>query len=179
MRVIAGTLKGRRIPAPPGRSVRPTSDRTKEAIFSILTSRMDLQGIRVLDLYAGSGNLGFESLSRGAGSVLFVERDPAVVKGIQSTAAALDVLPRCRFRTQDVNGWLQGCAETFDLIFADPPYDEPTLPELPDLVLREGGPLAPEGCLVVEHDKRLTFGEHEKCVLSRPYGRTIVSLFAR
>ena len=66
-----------------------------------------------------------------------------------------------------------------DLIFADPPYDEPTLPELPDLVLREGGPLAPEGCLVVEHDKRLTFGEHEKCVLSRPYGRTIVSLFAR
>jgi 16S rRNA (guanine966-N2)-methyltransferase len=178
MRIISGTLKGRKIPAPAGRGVRPTSDRTKEAIFSILESRMEWRGARVLDLYAGSGNLGFEALSRGAANVLFVEQDPSVMKGIQKTAQSLDVAAQCRFRTQSTELFLKGNNETFDLIFADPPYEQPELAELPSWILGDEGILADDGRLVVEHDKRISFKEHEKCVLSRPYGRTIVSLFA-
>lgn len=178
MRIISGTLKGRKIPAPDGRGVRPTSDRTKEAIFSILETRMEWRGARVLDLYAGTGNLGFEALSRGAANALFVEQDPSVVKGIQKTAQSLGVVAQSRFRTQSVEAFLKAANETFDLIFADPPYEQPELSELPDWILGEAGILADDGLLVVEHDKRISFKEHEKCVLSRPYGRTIVSLFA-
>lgn len=178
MRIISGTLKGRKIPAPAGRGVRPTSDRTKEAIFSILETRLEWRGARVLDLYAGTGNLGFEALSRGAANVLFVEQDPAVIKGIQQTSQTLGVDTQSRFKTQSAEEFLKGTHETFDLVFADPPYEQAELPELPDWILGDRGILAGDGLLVVEHDKRISFKEHEKCVLSRPYGRTIVSLFA-
>lgn len=177
MRIISGKLKGRRIPPPEGDGVRPTSDRTKEAMFSILESRMHLDGARVLDLFAGTGNLGFEAISRGCASVMFVDQGAAVIRQIQRNAEALGVASSCRFRSSDGAAFLEQSTGEVDVVFADPPYDYPRMAELPDLVLK-GGVLSPEGLFFLEHDRRVSFEAHGKCVLSRPYGRTVVSVFS-
>lgn len=176
MRIIAGELKGREVPIPGTDLVRPTADRTKAAIFSILESRIHLQGRTVLDLYAGSGNLGFEALSRGCANCLFVDSNPEHIRCIEKTAGTFGLLPRTRFRCAEADTFLGSCASSFDLIFADPPYEDPLIPDLPDLIF-DKGLLEPEGFLIVEHDRRISFEAVEKCVLSRPYGRTVVSVF--
>ena len=121
MRIIAGQFRGRTLDAPPGISTRPTGDRVREALFSMLASRLgSFEGLRVADLYAGSGALGLEALSRGAAHATFVETDPSAQGAIKANAARLDVAERVRI--------LGGSAlalprsEPFDLIFADPPY---------------------------------------------------------
>jgi 16S rRNA (guanine966-N2)-methyltransferase len=177
MRIISGKLKGRRIPPPEVGGVRPTSDRTKEAMFSILESRMHLDGVRVLDLFAGTGNLGFEALSRGCEAVMFVDQGAAVIKQIQRNADALGIASSCRFRSSDGASFIEQSTDVFDVVFADPPYDYPRMAELPDLLL-DGGVLSRDGLFFLEHDRRITFEAHEKCVLSRPYGRTVVSVFS-
>ncbi len=123
MRIIAGAWRGRRLQVPPGLATRPTADRTREALFSMLTSRLGaFDGLRVADLFAGSGALGLEALSRGAASATFVESDRAAVNAIRANAAALVAVDRIQV--------LGGSAlalprsEPFDLIFADPPYAE-------------------------------------------------------
>lgn len=176
MRIISGSLKGRTIPSPESSGVRPTSDRTKEAIFSILDSRIVLDGISVLDLFAGTGNLGFEAISRGAGKVLFVDVSYAVTQQIQKSAAILGVESQCRIHVADGAEFIESTAQDFDVVFADPPYDYARMAELPDLVLSKGL-LSEGGFFVLEHDRRISFADHEKLLLSRPYGRTIVSVF--
>ena len=119
MRIVAGEFKGRRLHAPRGAGTRPTADRVREALFSILG---DVSGARVLDLYAGSGALGIEALSRGAESALFVERDQqalaALRRNLEAVGADADV------RRQDVSRFLARPEGTFDLVFCDPPYDD-------------------------------------------------------
>lgn len=176
MRIITGTLKGRRFPAPPSEAVRPTSDRAKESLFSMLEARTDLNGCRILDLFAGSGNLGFEALSRGAQSVLFVDSSAIAIQYIQDTAARFGVSSSISTLGMPVDFYLQGTPSPFDVIFADPPYELEGLPSLPDTLLH-GGWLSTGGWMVLEHDKRHRFDEHPFCDTSRPYGRTIVSLF--
>ncbi len=125
-RVVAGVAKGRRLAVPEGGGTRPTSDRVREALFSTVTSWLgDLTALRVLDLYAGSGAVGFEALSRGAGHALLVDRDPRAVRALRRNAADLD-LPGAVVRPGDVATLLAVPPhQPYDLAFVDPPYAEP------------------------------------------------------
>jgi 16S rRNA (guanine966-N2)-methyltransferase len=117
MRVVAGEYRGRRLQAPRGTSVRPTSDRVREALFSILG---DIEGLRVLDLFAGSGALAIEALSRGAASATLVENDRAALDAIRANLAPLEGA-NAEIVRADALAWLGGRRGPFDLVFADPP----------------------------------------------------------
>lgn len=121
-RIIGGAAGGRRIAVPP-RGTRPTTDRVRESLFNILTARLELTGLSVLDLYAGSGALGLEALSRGAAAALFVESDPRTGSVIARNIETLG-LPGATLRRGPVAAVLAGgTAVAFDLVLADPPYD--------------------------------------------------------
>ncbi len=153
-RVIAGLARGRRLKVPPT-GVRPTGDRAREALFNSLGSLLDLDGAAVLDLYAGSGALGIEALSRGAESVVFVESSPKVLPVIEANLAAVG-LPGGRVLRGSVPAVVAGPApRSFDLVLADPPYDTPAA-EVQGVLrgLVEHGWLAPEAVVVVERSSR-------------------------
>ena len=122
MRVIAGEWKRRQLKAPPGDATRPTADRTRETLFSMLASRLgSFEGLTVADLFAGSGALGLEALSRGAASCLFVEQDAAAIRSLRDNIAALRAQPRCTVSAGSVMAL--GPAKTpHDLVLLDPPY---------------------------------------------------------
>jgi len=175
MRIIAGRLRRRVLRAPRGTLTRPTSDRTRESIFNLLASRLDLDGAVVLDLFAGTGALGLEAVSRGAVAVSFVEQNGRVLKVTRQNADDLGVADGCWFLRADAVAYLDRYhGPAFDVIFADPPYDLEALPRLPDLAVPH---LKPDGLFVLEHDIRLAFDDHPCLDTSRPYGRTMVSLF--
>ena len=152
MRIIAGQFRGRQLQAPPGSATRPTGDRVREALFSMLVSRLgSFEDLRVADLYAGSGALGLEALSRGAAEAVFVETDPKAQAAIKANAAKLGVTDRIRV--------LGGSAlalprsEPFDLILADPPYANGSGTALVRAVTQAGW-LAPGGWLSIETEQR-------------------------
>lgn len=176
MRIITGTLKGRKLKVPASGEVRPTSDRTKEGMFSVIDARRYFDDLHVLDLFAGSGNLGFEAISRGVDKVTFVDSNRASIKIIEETAAQFGVSDQIRLVCSDVGRFVSQFAQPYDLVFADPPYDYPEMTSLIDYVLNNGW-LNPGGWFLLEHDKRHTFTDHPLCVFSKPYGRTIVTIF--
>lgn len=152
VRIIAGEWRGRRIPIAEGTSVRPTPDRVRETVFNWL--REALAGARCLDLYAGTGVLGFESLSRGAAEVWFVEQDRALVEALNAQAAKFGVRPRVL--RQDVSALLRGPATAqFDIAFLDPPY---ALPVEPLLALLPSW-MAPGGLVYVERPRAVGLPE--------------------
>ena len=121
MRIIAGEWRGRSLVAPPGNATRPTADRTRETLFSMLASRLgSFEGLRVADLFAGSGALGLEALSRGAAHASFVESDRQAIKAIEANVATLGARERASLRAMSAAAL--PASEPFDLIFADPPY---------------------------------------------------------
>lgn len=123
MRIIAGQWRGRPLAAPTGMTTRPTADRVRETLFSMLTSRLGtFEGLSVADLFAGSGALGFEALSRGAESATFVERDPSAIAAIRANAAALGATNRVRILGG--SALALGKTDAFDLVLADPPYTD-------------------------------------------------------
>lgn len=178
MRIITGSLKGRKIPTPETEGVRPTADRTKEGLFSALIARTDLANAKILDLFAGSGNLGFEAISRGASRVLFVEENPVCVESIKKLGQHFSVEDRFSVQRMSVDMFLSNPSSSFDIIFSDPPYDIEGIPEMIEKVLNEGW-LNEGGWFVLEHDKRHDFSDHVDCVFTKAYGRTIVSMFHR
>ena len=122
MRIVSGKWRGRKLSAPPGETTRPTSDRTRETLFSMLVSRFDsFEGLRVADLFAGSGALGFEALSRGAASCMFVEQDAAAVRALRANMASLGADAQCEVRAASVLA-LGIAKQPLDLIVLDPPY---------------------------------------------------------
>ncbi|TIX50334.1 16S rRNA (guanine(966)-N(2))-methyltransferase RsmD [Alteraurantiacibacter aquimixticola] len=122
MRIIAGEWKRRQLRAPEGDATRPTADRTRETLFSMLVSRLgDFEGLKVADLFAGSGALGLEALSRGAAHCLFAEQDPAAIRALRANIAALRAQPRCDVRASSVMA-LGPAKEPLDLLMLDPPY---------------------------------------------------------
>ena len=151
-RIIAGEAGGRRLTVPPGDRVRPTSDRVKESVFSALGPAR-LVAARVLDLYAGSGALALEALSRGAAEALLVERDGAAARAIRTNIDTLGFGDRAVLRVAAVASVLGGSppAEPFDLALLDPPYDTPST-ELEEILdrLGSGGWLGPDATMVVE-----------------------------
>ena len=123
MRVIAGTWRGRNLKAPKGDLTRPTGDRTRETLFNMLTSRLgDFEGLKVADLFAGSGALGLEALSRGAAHCLFVEQDQAALEAIRSNIASFEARDRASVQAGSVMT-LAPAKEPYDLILLDPPYN--------------------------------------------------------
>lgn len=148
MRIIAGEWRGRKLVAPAGTSTRPTADRTRETLFSMLASRLgSFEGLRVADLYAGSGALGLEALSRGAAHATFVESDRAAIKAIEANAAALGATDRIAIRATSAAAL--PASEPLDLVFADPPY-EPGLGSAVAEAVARAGWLAPSGWMSVE-----------------------------
>lgn len=152
MRIIAGAWRGRALAAPPGRTTRPTSDRARETLFSMLQSRLgSFEGLAVADLFAGTGALGLEALSRGAASCTFVESDRAALGMLRANVARLGADARSDLRAQSVEHAGPPRAPC-DLVLLDPPYDS----ALAQLALdKAGGPawLAPGGWISVEHER--------------------------
>jgi 16S rRNA (guanine(966)-N(2))-methyltransferase RsmD len=178
MRIITGKLKGRQFTIPKGLDVRPTTDRTKESIFNLIESRVFMEGTIILDLFAGSGNLGFEAISRGTKHVTSVERDAQNVKQIEKTAKEFGIENQMRIVCSDVQKFLNGMATPHHFIFCDPPYDYPFMDDLVDQILSQNW-LTEEGWLILEHDKYKDFKDHPNCTFSKAYGRTIVSIFQK
>lgn len=174
MRITGGALARRTFDAPPGDRTRPTTDRVREALFSALGSRMTLSGARVLDLFAGSGALGLEALSRGAAHVTFVERHAKTLALARANAVSLDVADRASFARADVLAFVRTASGPFDFILADPPYALDRLAALPGHLRPL---LAPDGLVVLEHDARHDFATADGWRQSRVYGGTVVSLF--
>jgi 16S rRNA (guanine966-N2)-methyltransferase len=170
MRVVAGVYKGRRLHAPRGARTRPTADKVREALFSILG---DVTGLRVLDLYAGSGALGIEALSRGAGAATFVERNPRAVEALRRNLESVG--SEAEVRRQDALRFLASADGTFDLVFLDPPYDsavrvgEPLSERLP-AVLTQGARV------VTESDKRAPLRLSLPLDTERVYGDTRIAI---
>jgi 16S rRNA (guanine966-N2)-methyltransferase len=174
LRIVAGTLGGRRIDTPPGRSTRPTSDRVREALFSILGPAA-VQGAAVLDLYAGSGALGMEALSRGAAAATFVDSDAPAAATIRCNLDALG-LTEGRVHNRDVSAWLPHAeGGPFDLVFADPPYSSASraagrLSELLPPLLRD------TSITVTESDRRHPLALTLPLVDERTYGDTRIAI---
>ncbi|MEJ2585755.1 MAG: RsmD family RNA methyltransferase [Robiginitalea sp.] len=176
MRIISGIHKGRRIRAPKGLPVRPTTDRAKESLFNILGHQILWEEWAVLDLFAGTGNISYECASRGCPHVVAVDSHAGCVRFIRKTADELQ-LPVSTHR-QEVLKFLKKCAEQYDLIFADPPYDIPeaTLRELVSHCL-ERGLLKKGGVLVIEHSPQRDLSGQEGFSEMRSYGSTRFSFF--
>jgi 16S rRNA (guanine966-N2)-methyltransferase len=174
MRVIAGRWGGRRLQAPAGAATRPTSDRVREALFSILGERV--AGARVLDLYAGSGGLGIEALSRGAAEATFVDSAPAAVRAIRANLEALGA--DAEVRRADAGRFLRsasGEGRHYDLVFLDPPY---RLAERLGRELSETlpGVLVPAGLAISESDRRSPLDLDLTPTDERRYGDTVIRI---
>lgn len=149
MRIIGGSHKGHRLTPPRNLPVRPTTDKAKEALFNLLHHRINLDEVVALDLFAGTGSISFELASRGAQRVVSVDRNYHGYRFIKETANKLG-LEQIEPIRSDVFSFTKGCQETFDLIFADPPFDLDRIGTIPGLIL-DGKLLAPGGMLIFEH----------------------------
>ena len=178
MRIIAGQLRGRPLLAPPGSATRPTADRVREALFSMLASRLgSFEDLRIADLFAGSGALGFEALSRGAAEAVFVENDSRAQAAIKATAAKLGLTEKVRV--------LGGSAlalprnDPFDLILADPPYVDGSGSAVVKAVM-DAGWLAPGGWLSVETERRDAVDPGDLSLeVDRQFGKAKITLLRR
>lgn len=151
MRIIAGALKGRRLQAPAGASVRPTSDSLRETLFNVIGARVE--GARILDAFAGTGAVGLEAISRGARHVTFVERDAKALRALEQNVAACRAGDMCTIVRADVVRAASRLAsgDRFDVVFLDPPYD---LAGVEEALAVAAGLLASGGLLVFEHSRR-------------------------
>jgi 16S rRNA (guanine(966)-N(2))-methyltransferase RsmD len=175
MRIIAGSLKRRTILVPEKPEIRPSADRTREALFNRLQFRLDWEASDVLDLFAGSGSVGLEAISRGAAHVTFVESDIKVFGVLEKNVEKMQVEDDATLVCADVYRYLaRYVGEGYELIFADPPYDNPRIEELPDAIMRC---LVPGGIAILEHDRHHAFDTHPAFVEKRAYGRTNLSFF--
>ncbi len=156
MRIIAGTYRSRALSAPAGMATRPTSDRLRETLFNVLAPRID--GAAFLDLYAGSGAVGLEALSRGAQSVTFVERAQPALKALRANLAALGIASGFRIHAGTVASFLRaaGRGDAFDIVFLDPPYDRSDEYEAVLGVLggAAGAALAADAVVIAEHRRK-------------------------
>jgi len=175
MNIIAGEFGGHGLKSPPGHETRPSTARVRESLFSLVDARIYLDGAEVLDLFAGTGALGLEAISRGAALVTFVEQDRRVLDYARENAEKLGVTDRCVFIQGDAVDYLREYSgPELDLIMADPPYKLDAMRDLPDLAIPK---LQVDGVFTLEHSSHDWFDDHPHLMTSRPYGRTIVSLF--
>jgi 16S rRNA (guanine966-N2)-methyltransferase len=178
MRIIAGRYKGRTIATVRDHSVRPATDRVRETIFNILSHRMDLSGTRVLDLFAGSGSLGLEALSREAAHAVFVENSPSAIQYLRENVRALGCEADVEIVAKDSIAFVGEATGRYNLVFADPPYSYERTKELPALIF-DRMLVGDHGFLVVEHPPDCTFSDTSAFRVGpqRRFGRTRVTFF--
>jgi 16S rRNA (guanine966-N2)-methyltransferase len=176
MRIISGTLGGRRI-QPPAQMphTRPTTDVAKEGLFNILENNLDLSSMDCLDLFGGTGSISYELVSRGAKSLVTVEKDPQMHAFILKTLDDLKIT-NIQVVKQEVFRFIQQSSQKFDFIFAGPPYALAEIDDLPRLIF-EKNLLRPNGWLVLEHTPRNNYNKFPFYRTERKYGTTIFSIF--
>lgn len=175
MRIISGSYRGKHIHPPKNFKARPTTDFAKESLFNILLNHYDMEELDVLDLFSGTGSISYEFVSRGARSVVAVEKDQGHSNFVRSTCRDLemDVVNVIR---GDVFKYLKRPYQSFDIIFADPPYDHPELDKLPDLIFSTEI-LAKEGTFILEHPGTFSFSSHAHFQETRKYGGVNFTFF--
>ncbi len=175
MRIIAGDLRGRMIESVRDLTVRPTTDRAKQTIFDILSTRIDFDGMNVLDLFAGSGSLGLEAISRGVQSVTFIEKARKSLDVLEKNVATLGCESQCSLYQADVFWYLKNSKQSFDLVFADPPYALENIGTIPNAIYESG--VVRDGIYVVmEHSREsvIDLNEQKYDVIKKPFGQTTV-----
>jgi 16S rRNA (guanine966-N2)-methyltransferase len=177
MRIVSGDFRGRRFQLPKNLKARPTTDFAKENMFNILANRMDFEELRVLDLFAGTGSIGFEFLSRGVKSVTSVEHYLPHVQFIKEVASKLKVSNMTVLST-DVYRFIETGSGPYDLIFTDAPYADERLSSIPDRIFKSSL-LTEDGLLIVEHGKTDDFSQHPYFQEVRVYGSVHFSFFQR
>ncbi len=174
MRVISGTLKGRRFQPPAKIPARPTTDFAKEGLFNILTNQRDIPEENFLDLFGGTGSISYEMGSRGCEQIVLVEKDAKSAAFIKQQSAAFD-LPINVFQ-MDVFEFIRTAGNKYSLIFAGPPYALPQLNQVPGEIF-EAQLLEPGGWLILEHNPNHDFSQHPYYKWQRNYGTTIFAIF--
>ncbi|MFN8393627.1 MAG: 16S rRNA (guanine(966)-N(2))-methyltransferase RsmD [Bacteroidia bacterium] len=175
MRIVAGRFRGRVIHPPKGLPVRPTTDQAKEALFNILNNRLDFDGLKVLDCFAGTGNMSYEFLSRGVEDLLAIDADAGCVRFIQATFRELGATQAHVLR-MNADRYFREAPVPYDLIFMDPPYAMPGQEELISSIF-QGGWLAEDGLLILEHASNKPFTGLAEFVEMRKYGGSSFSFF--
>ena len=175
MRIITGIYKGRRFDIPHTFKARPTTDFAKENIFNVLNSYIDFEGTTALDLFAGTGSISLELLSRGCQQVVSIEKDRDHHAFIRQCVLKLGAENSVVIRG-DVFRYIKSCSQQFDFIFADPPYQLTELAQIPDLIF-EKDLLKEEGIFVLEHGAQNDFSNHPHFVEHRKYGSVNFSIF--
>ena len=176
MRIISGKYKGRRISPPKGLPVRPTTDMSKEALFNVLNNHFSFEGLKILDLFSGTGNISFEFASRGSTPITSVDADFGCVKFIKQVATEYDF--NIAATKSDVFKFLERNNATYDIIFADPPYalDQKTFEKIVLLVF-EKNTLQDDGMMIIEHSKYTKLDHMIHFSFKKTYGGSIFSFF--
>ncbi|MCB9252266.1 MAG: RsmD family RNA methyltransferase [Flavobacteriales bacterium] len=176
MRIVSGQYKGITFSPPAKLPARPTTDRTKEAIFNILQSQMQLSGCKALDLFSGTGNMAYEMASHEAESITCVEKHPASAAFIKSTFERLGYKPYRVLRT-DALKFIETNRDKYDLIFCDPPYDLKEMSSLPERIFRSDL-ISDEGILIIEHRNTFNF-DSDTVFKTREYGQSRFTFFKK
>ena len=174
MRIIGGKYKGKTITPPKNLPVRPTTDFAKESLFNIINNRIDFEDCKLLELFAGTGNIGYEFSSRGCEEITSVDVSFRCVQFIKRMNKELQFNNQV-FRSDAIR-FLKHCKEQYNFIFADPPYQMEYINNIPNLVF-EMNLLQPNGIMVIEHEKKLDFSKHSNFQENRQYGRVNFSFF--
>jgi 16S rRNA (guanine966-N2)-methyltransferase len=177
LRIISGKYKGKIIIPPKNFRARPTTDFAKEALFNILNNKIDFTEIKVLDLFAGTGSIGFEFASRDALFVDMIEKSPVHHEFIKKNILNMKMQNARAIKT-DVFVFIDHMHQSYDLIFADPPYDMEGIETIPDKILASEI-LKPDGCFIFEHSKKLNYTDHQNCFDQRVYGNVHFSFFRK
>lgn len=176
MRIISGKYGGRRISPPASMPhTRPTTDIAKEGLFNILQHRIDFDDAKTLDLFGGTGCISYELASRGAGSLTIIEKDSIMQAFIKKNIEMLKI-ENAKVIQMDVFSYMNTCTESFDFIFAGPPYALNTIDEIPKIIINRKI-IAPEGFFVLEHTPRNDYESYAGFSFQRNYGTTIFSFF--
>ncbi|WP_418262960.1 RsmD family RNA methyltransferase [Flavobacterium faecale] len=176
MRIISGKYKGRRISPPKGLPVRPTTDMSKEALFNVLNNHFNFDGLKVLDLFSGTGNISYEFASRGCTPITAVDGDFGCVKFIKKTTAEFDF--NIAAIKSDIFKFLEKNNATYDIIFADPPYDfdQATFEKIVLMILEKNS-LNDDGMMIIEHSKYTKLDHMMHFSFKKSYGGSIFSFF--
>ena len=176
MRIITGKYGGRRINPPANMPhTRPTTDVAKEGLFNIIDNNISIDGIKTLDIFGGTGSISYELASRGAADLTIVEKDPKMYEFIKSKIAELKI-ENCVVVKSDVFRFLENCTESYNFIFAGPPYALKNIDELPRII-REKKILAPGGWFILEHTPANNYENELLFKTARNYGTTVFSIF--
>lgn len=177
MRIIGGKFKGRKF-FPPAKNwpTRPTTDFAKEGLYNVLQNKIDFESITMLDLFGGTGNQGYEAISRGCLNVTYVDKFRGAVKFVKQTSKDLDIEDEINIVQMDVLRFIKLSKKKYDYIFAGPPYPLKWLDQIPDMIFKYEL-LEDHGLFVMEHNPNHDFKEHPQYQEERNYSQTIFSFF--